>query len=87
MTGWNAPPSVVDAAGTPRRDGTADWEGGSRVDDRVGDAGRCHPAADDTELAVDPNWSAANWVTTSLLSMATAWMTACLAKASVVALA
>jgi hypothetical protein len=48
---------------------------------------RCHPAADDTELAVDPNWSSANWVTTSLLSMATVWTAACLAKASVVALA
>jgi hypothetical protein len=68
---------------TPR-DGAADWEGGSRVDDRAGDAGRCHPAADDTELAMDPNWSPANWVTSSFLSMATA---ACLAKASAVALA
>jgi hypothetical protein len=36
----------------------AAWEGGSRVEDRAGEAGRCQlPAADDTELAVDPNWS------------------------------
>jgi hypothetical protein len=38
-------------------------------------------------LVVDPNWSPMNWVTTSLLSMATAWTAACLAKASAVALA
>jgi hypothetical protein len=65
----------------------ADWEGGSCVDDRAGDAGRCHPATDNTELSMDPNWSPANWVTTSLLSMATAWTAHCLAKASAVALA
>jgi hypothetical protein len=77
----------MNSAGTPRRDGAADWEGGSRVDDRADDAGRCHPAADDTELAVDPDWSPENWVTTSLLSIATAWTAACLAKALAVALA
>jgi hypothetical protein len=72
MTGWNAPPLAVNYTsgdvGTPRRDGAAGWGGGSRVEDRAGESGRCQPAAaDDTELAVDPNWSAANWVTTSPL--------------------
>jgi hypothetical protein len=47
------------------------------------EAGCCQPAAaDDTELAVNPNSLATNWVITSPLSMATAWAAACLARTS-----
>jgi hypothetical protein len=65
--GWNAPAPTVNCTsgdvGTPRHDGAAGWGGGSRVEYRAGEAGRCQPAAaDDTELAVEPNWPAVNWV-------------------------
>jgi hypothetical protein len=55
---------------------------GSCIKDRAGNSGCCQPAAaDDTELAVEPNWSTVNWFTTSPFRMATVWRAACLARA------
>jgi hypothetical protein len=67
MTGRNAPPAVINCisgegdVGTPRRERASGWGGGSCVEDRASEAGHCQTATtDDTDLAVEPRWSAVN---------------------------
>jgi hypothetical protein len=84
--------SIEDEVGASSRDSTEMWGYGLCVDTNTGgDAGHCHDArmavADGIELAVDPSWSTVKWFTTTPFRTATAWTTACLARALVLALA
>jgi hypothetical protein len=83
MKGGYAPPAAMECisvegeVGMQSRDVVAGWGGGSCLQDKNDNAGHCQAAVtDNTEMAVEPSWSAVNWFTTPPFSMATAWRVA-----------